>query len=164
MLKMKILLCVTSLSIQSLKARKDDNIDEEVIEVPMTHLDEKDLIELFSRYNYNFEDFDKNKKVIIEYGNLSKISSMLEILKSNGILLNISERANQLSKIFVHSDVSIITTILNNIKVDLQNADPSLINDAEISRGIDLNKMFREYLGFPSLFIKEKSLIICISR
>lgn len=122
----------------------DDNNDEKIDELLEVNNNEEDIINLLKEYNYNFNVLkDKNKELIIKFGSIINMSSILSILKENNIRIDISSRENQFVTLLTLSTPQIVNTIIENIKIDSE-------------EGFILNQVFDNYLDEISLFIKGK--------
>ncbi len=123
----------------------DDNNDEKIEELLEVNNNEEDIINLLKEYNYNFNVLkDKNKELIIKFGSMINMSSILSILQENNIRIDISSRENQFVTLLTLSTPQIVNTIIENIKIDSK------------EEGLILNQVFDNYLDEISLFIKGK--------
>lgn len=123
----------------------EENNDELIEEVLEVNNNEEDIINLLKKYNYDFNLLkDKNKELILKFGNVSNMDSILSVLQKNNIKIDISSRENQFITLLTMSTLQIVNTIIENIKID--NKEESLI----------LNQIFDNYLDEISLFVKGK--------
>ena len=80
----------------------DDAISEE--DLIETNLKEEDLTNLLLQYNIDFKDFDEKQKImLLKYGNLDNIEELLEYLKDEHVLYKIDY--DILTRTFVYSSV-----------------------------------------------------------
>ncbi len=125
---------------------QDDDV-EEIEEVLEVNNNEEDIINLLKKYNYNFNGLnDKNKNLIVKFGNILNMDAILSILENNNIRIDIFNRENQFVTLLTLSNSQIVNTIIENIKTDNSEED------------IVLNQVFDNYLDEISLFIKGKRI------
>ena len=134
---------------------KEDEEESYIIEE--TNLDRDKLAEVFIKYGYKFADFkDRDQAKLLKYGNLSTIAGILEVLKKEHIYIDIKEFSHKLTQIFINSNETIISTILENIKNDCENARLESKDTYHTIHELSVVKVFAEYLNAPSIFIKGK--------
>lgn len=147
----EIIINITNASIKNITKNEldlvnEDNIEEieDVIEVNNS---EDNIINLLKKYNYDFNVLkNKNRELILKFGNVDNMDSILSILKKNNIRINISSRENQFATLLTLSNSQIVNTIIGNIAIDIKNED------------ITINEIFDDYLDEISLFIKGKRI------
>lgn len=145
------------LSIKLIDSDKLEENQEEVYVIEETNLDKEKLSEAFMKYGYKLEDFKtRDQAKLLKYGNLSIISQILEVLKNNNIYIDIKEFSHKLTPILINSDETIISTILENIKSDYEDAASDSKGSYNFSYELSPEKIFVEYLNAPSIFIKGK--------
>ncbi len=143
----ELIIKITNASITNITKRDvsiiEENNDELIEEVLEVNNNEEDIINLLKKYNYDFNLLkDKNKELILKFGNVSNMDSILSVLQKNNIKIDISSRENQFITLLTMSTLQIVNTIIENIKID--NKEESLI----------LNQIFDNYLDQISLFVK----------
>lgn len=148
---------ITALTIASVKAIQNSNIQEEEIEeIEETNLNEEDVINVFKEFHYDFATLpEKTRTPILKYGNLENIKNIFAILKEFGIKLDISKKLYRetLANLLVYSYADIIEYTFNRIKEDY---DKVIDNGEKIDPIIDI---YIETLTLTDLFVKgNKSL------
>lgn len=155
----KLIRALSILGIENkvLEETKEENIFEKV-----TNLELNDLIELFKKYNINFNDFNKNaQEELKKYGNLENIESILNLFNEQNIPLasymgeiKQNNRTFHLARLFIASNKENIEHILklckqkNIVKKD-ENGRVVRIDGNTV---IDLSSLLKEV----SLFISSK--------
>ena len=145
----EMLINITNASIENITESEisliNNNDEEEIEEIPEINNSEEDIINLLKKHNYDFNALnDENRKFFLKFGNIGNMDSILSILHENNIIINISNRGNQFTKLLNLSTPQIVNTIINNIKVDNNNED------------FNLPQLFDDYLDEISIFIKGK--------
>lgn len=153
----KILQELGILSIKLINSDKLEETEEEVYTIEETNLDKEELSEVFTKYGYKLEDFKaRDQSKLLKYGNLLVISQILEVLKNNHIYIDIKEFSHKLTPILINSDETIISTILENIKKDYEDAASESKGNYSSFHELSPERMFAECLNAPSIFIKGK--------
>lgn len=145
------------LSLTRINSNEKEDEEEESYIVEETNLDRDELTEVFIKYGYKFEDFkDRDQAKLLKYGNLSTIAGIFEVLKKEHVYIDIKEFSHKLTQIFINSNETIISTILENIKNDCENARLESKDTYHTIHELSVGKIFAECLNAPSIFIKGK--------
>lgn len=145
------------LSLTRINSNEKEDEEEESYIVEETNLDRDELTEVFIKYGYKFEDFkDRDQAKLLKYGNLSTIAGIFEVLKKEHVYIDIKEFSHKLTQIFINSNETIISTILENIKNDCENARLESKDTYHTIHELSIGKIFAECLNVPSIFIKGK--------
>lgn len=145
------------LSLTRINSNEKEDEEEESYIVEETNLDRDELTEVFIKYGYKFEDFkDRDQAKLLKYGNLSTITGIFEVLKKEHVYIDIKEFSHKLTQIFINSNETIISTILENIKNDCENARLESKDTYHTIHELSVGKIFAECLNAPSIFIKGK--------
>lgn len=145
----KIIIKITNTSVENITKGEfslaDEDKTDEVEEVPEVNNSEEDIKNLLKKFNYDFSALkDKNKELILKFGNMENIEAILSILHKNNIRINISNRKNQFTILLNLSTPQIVSAIIDNIKID------------NVNENLSLNQLFDDYLDEISLFVKGK--------
>lgn len=145
------------LSLTRINSNEKEDEEEESYIVEETTLNRDELIEVFIKYGYKFDDFkDRDQAKLLKYGNLSTIAGIFEALKKEHVYIDIKEFSHKLTQIFINSNETIISTILENIKNDCENARLESKDTYHTIHELSVGKIFSECLNAPSIFIKGK--------
>ncbi len=120
----------------------DSNDELENVSSVVSKLNSKDLIELFNKYNINYNMFDDEcKNKIQDNGNLSNIEKILEVFNNKKINITpyIEDFGKQLASIFVFSNERCVNNVFN-----------------VVSDKININEYFGSLLKIPSIFVPRK--------
>lgn len=143
------------LSLTTLNSNKAEEHEEEILVIEETGIDRDELVNLFKEYGYDFERFEEDdKNELLSYGNIDNIRGMLDVLANNSLRIDINNTSCKLAVIFINSNSTILSTIIKNIKDDVEKNRKQF---GEVSSSnLSVEKMFSEYLDTPSIFIKGK--------
>ena len=97
----------------------------------ITNLERSDLEKLFQRFNLDFNNLNpEEQQRLITYGELNNIRSIFEVLKENGVIINITQGiSKRVVDILIASNSDNVLYILNNIKKDYGNKETFNINN-----------------------------------
>lgn len=133
-------------SLKTINNMKNEEHEEEVIKLEETSIDADDLINIFKKYNYDFDSFDdKSKNLLLRYGKIDNIDKILKVFRESNVPLNIKDFSSKICKILIGSDSDIVSTIINNIKVDF-----------EKSKNKSFEEIFNNHLNMVDIFIRGK--------
>lgn len=143
------------LSLITLNSNKVEEQEEEILVIEETGVDRDELVNLFKEYGYDFDDFkERDKNMMLNYGRIESIRGMLDVLASNNLRIYIKGTSHKLTQIFVNSNGSIISTIIENIREDIEKNKIKF--NSGLSDGLSIERLFSECLDTPSMFINGK--------
>jgi hypothetical protein len=146
---------ISLLSLTKINSNEKEEQEEDILVIEETGIDREKIVDLFKEYGYDFDDFkEHDKNELLNYGRIENIREILDVLASNNLSIYIKGTSRKLTQIFINSSGSIMTTIIENIKFDIEK-NKSQFNIG-ISDGLSLEKVFGEYLDTPSIFINGK--------
>lgn len=143
------------LSLDIINSNEKEEQEEDILVIEETGVDRDELVNLFKEYGYDFDDFkDRDKNMLLNYGRKENINGILNVLSSNNLRIYIKGTSHKLAQIFVNSSSSIISTIIENIREDIEKNKIQFNNG--ISDVLSIERVFSEYLDTPSIFINGK--------
>mgnify|MGYP001017465457 FL=1 len=92
--------------------------------------------------------------MLLNYGRIENIRGILDVLVSNNLRIYIKGTSHKLAQIFINSNSSIISTVIENIKEDIEKNKIQFNNN--LSDCLSIERVFSEYLDTPSIFINGK--------
>lgn len=116
------------LSLTTLISNEKEEQEEDILVIEETGVDREELVNLFKEYGYDFDDFkDRDKNMLLNYGRIENIRGILDVLVSNNLRIYIKGTSHKLAQIFINSNSSIISTVIENIKEDIEKIKFNLI-------------------------------------
>ena len=131
-------------------SKENVRLDNDTLVVEVSDISEESLQVILEEYGYDFNKFSNDNKLVLKtYGNIDNIRDILNIMKEEGIKidLDIPDMVMKFTMVLVHSNKDIVRVIINNIKEDRIG-----------SEDLSVNEIFNKYLCYPSLFIKRKRI------
>lgn len=143
------------LSLDIINSNEKEEQEEDILVIEETGVDRDELVNLFKEYGYDFDDFkERDKNMMLNYGRIESIRGMLDVLASNNLRIYIKGTSHKLTQIFVNSNGSIISTIIENIREDIEKNKIKF--NSGLSDGLSIERLFSECLDTPSMFINGK--------
>lgn len=143
------------LSLDIINSNEKEEQEEDILVIEETGVDRDELVNLFKEYGYDFDDFkERDKNMMLNYGRIENIRGMLDVLASNNLRIYIKGTSHKLTQIFVNSNGSIISTIIENIREDIEKNKMKF--NSGLSDGLSIERLFSECLDTPSMFINGK--------
>lgn len=143
------------LSLDIINSNEKEEQEEDILVIEETGVDRDELVNLFKEYGYDFDDFkERDKNMMLNYGRIENIRGMLDVLASNNLRIYIKGTSHKLTQIFVNSNGSIISTIIENIREDIEKNKIKF--NSGLSDGLSIERLFSECLDTPSMFINGK--------
>lgn len=153
--QVKIVQELSLLSLAIINSNEKEEQEEDILVIEETGVDREELVNLFKEYGYDFDDFkDRDKNMLLNYGRIENIRGILDVLASNNLRIYIKGTSHKLAQIFINSNSSIISTVIENIKEDIEKNKIQFNNN--LSDGLSIERIFSEYLDTPSIFINGK--------
>lgn len=94
-------------------------VDNNNFEIKVTNLEVNDVVVLFNNYNLNFDMFNEDdKKDILKFGNLDRITTILDAFSKYGVNLSDygSARSTAIKCILLYSNSSNVISLINKFK------------------------------------------------